>query len=1309
MFPVKRKRDSDHQDPMLRKQGHSKIKNPLELETQIEELQPIQQVLDDKVKAWQETQAQNILNDQSLSQEQKEAKLFAMEFHSSINKETQFLTTEKKKFVLDFIDWLQYQDPTDTTSPAYVRGIEEGLARLGATHRREPLDVKGKEEWLTNYIDKKQKYSRALLKLRMGPHSTHTWDLHDAWLYYKYILRGEKCPDDGFLDDFDSYFYNKWKNSPPPNNPGGLGGWSKGGGRYKGAPDERGGGYPPQGGGQIKHDEEQIPYSRGPQEQMEPEEYQQPQEPAVAARRAAELKREEGEEEQKLAKNTGDVQPKVDVVADAAEDDVAVKKEEPEDEEPKVDIKKEIDDRFDDLEKKLTKLIKEINTGDFYYGARTAANVTRANRKLDEISKTTANLATGQAQTNNKVIGLQNAVGTLAKQMKDLQKSMVKPPAAPVVVPPTTTAVAQVPEQPQEPRADEPMEVDTAVTKNDVLDLTDKIDNLSNIVLGLQENVGNLINKPPAPPPVVDLTGLEQTLSTHFRAGELENKVNSQVTQNRLQELSKGVQDMLDEYRKQVQQEEDKGKGKEVASPSSQGTVGPQLTGIQNTLADIESRLGIIEAESDKTIDIGRMEQAIKDLRSIMNSSSSASGASGLTEGDKLSIIEGVAERINKEGFSEAEKTQLAAAVAKEMVDKGFNGYQLKQWADTIAKSNNTLHDKTIRALTSAFRDSHIENLNRLQNTLQQEAEGLAYIRTYFMNEAKTGLGAQQKEELDKLITATRQKMNALQTQADSIRTQVEEINRNGITEKNAHAIQALNEPRDQTSLGRALMTASQQPGFEPESFFNTMSLVNVGKWMGIAAKDYAVGTVKDVTTIASDVVGALNTARKGIAEKLEPGKKMDVAREYLSNTISNMGLPSGSPEANMHVARGIGLGHAISNEEVDRNVEVFHETASRGVIRNNAVRQLRPEPPSPEPERQQPSVTVPQRVPEQQPPVRQPPPPTTTETPSSMEEAMEAARRQYMEIAGQEMPPEMQDTLSRQSSPAKVQQLVKRILRDRRKEDQHKQDVYNASMKTLQEVLEVIPGETKFAAMGLDKISMTFHDIAANISNISDMKQKVEVLERIKRDSDATMKKFRTAAIPRVIPKMVEFLERQGITASGRTGLSAESLTLGNNLLLPYLNLEKRVGFIINEQYEAARAKYADPDQPLPEKSMKDVKKDVAAGLPRDLITLVNHVFKLPQSADREAMRQGTYTGIGPLRRPVSIPGIEAVRLAARFYTEFDNYIRSIGADNRDFVELLMESGSASLESQVQTAKTQHPRRQAQVQEKNILKGRRR
>lgn len=250
MFPAKKDKNGN---PLGQKWKYTNP-NPVEAERLTKELSPLQLVLDKKLEEWTNRQWDLINRESGLSEEQKIARIHAVEFHNSINKQTEFMTNEKRQFVLDFIDWLQYRDPTDADDPRYVRDIEKNLKKLGATCRNGPLEVKGKEEWLTQYVDKKQAYSKEILKLRMGPHNAREWTLHDAWLYYKFILRGQKIPDEGFLDDFDDYFYNKFKTDPLPRGPDGRGGWSKGRGQW---------GQDGGGGGQQKHDEEFLEGHKG--------------------------------------------------------------------------------------------------------------------------------------------------------------------------------------------------------------------------------------------------------------------------------------------------------------------------------------------------------------------------------------------------------------------------------------------------------------------------------------------------------------------------------------------------------------------------------------------------------------------------------------------------------------------------------------------------------------------------------------------------------------------------------------------------------------------------------------------------------------------------------------------------------------------------------------------------------------------------------------------------------------------------------------------------------------------------------------
>ena len=102
MFPLKRKGDGGlGKDPVVQKKG--KIYNPIQQEKYIEELQPIQSLLDSKIEEWTRVQGENIRMDPLLSSEQRTARLHAMEFHANINKYTEFLTNEKKEFTIGYL------------------------------------------------------------------------------------------------------------------------------------------------------------------------------------------------------------------------------------------------------------------------------------------------------------------------------------------------------------------------------------------------------------------------------------------------------------------------------------------------------------------------------------------------------------------------------------------------------------------------------------------------------------------------------------------------------------------------------------------------------------------------------------------------------------------------------------------------------------------------------------------------------------------------------------------------------------------------------------------------------------------------------------------------------------------------------------------------------------------------------------------------------------------------------------------------------------------------------------------------------
>lgn len=212
MWPLKRKRAAFDHDALRHKSGISM--NPLQKEGQTPNLEAHPDYLKKQLKEWKEKREHEIARS-AVSAEEKQAQLIALQFQVEMDEKQLFLDTENEKFVKEFIKWLQYRDPVNRRDEYYVRGTEAELAKYGATVRKGPLIVKGSEEWLNAYVDKASKYQKQLLKLRMGPHNAYEWNLYDAWLYYKYILHGHALTTEGYLNDFDAYFYHKWEQGIP--------------------------------------------------------------------------------------------------------------------------------------------------------------------------------------------------------------------------------------------------------------------------------------------------------------------------------------------------------------------------------------------------------------------------------------------------------------------------------------------------------------------------------------------------------------------------------------------------------------------------------------------------------------------------------------------------------------------------------------------------------------------------------------------------------------------------------------------------------------------------------------------------------------------------------------------------------------------------------------------------------------------------------------------------------------------------------------------------------------------------------------
>lgn len=205
MFPVKRKREEDHQNPYLSKKQHGK--DYLTLEKQLPDLQARKEFLKQKMDEWYNNKRTQITGDTTLTSEEKTAQLTALDFDYFKEEKVEFLETTNEEFVKDFIDWLQYKDPTDRGNPKYVRHKEAELGKYGATVRREALNLTGQKEWLNGFVYKKDALKRKLAVLYGGPNKWFNWNLYHGWLFYKYVLRGVDGSDEKmFLSDIQDLY-----------------------------------------------------------------------------------------------------------------------------------------------------------------------------------------------------------------------------------------------------------------------------------------------------------------------------------------------------------------------------------------------------------------------------------------------------------------------------------------------------------------------------------------------------------------------------------------------------------------------------------------------------------------------------------------------------------------------------------------------------------------------------------------------------------------------------------------------------------------------------------------------------------------------------------------------------------------------------------------------------------------------------------------------------------------------------------------------------------------------------------------------
>ena len=222
MFPVKRRREQDHENPYTSKKGHGK--DFLSLERQNPHLEAPKDYLKDRLDNWYEAKRMEIMETPGVSNIQKQSMLIALDFDYFKEEKTSINNEENEEFVKDFIKWLRYEDPDNRSDPRYVRDKEAELGKYGATVRKGPLNLMGQKDWLNTFVYKKDALKRKLATLYGGPNRYHNWHLYHGWLFYKYILRGVKGEDEkSFLSDIQNlYNFEKRLEEPASKRPSGY-------------------------------------------------------------------------------------------------------------------------------------------------------------------------------------------------------------------------------------------------------------------------------------------------------------------------------------------------------------------------------------------------------------------------------------------------------------------------------------------------------------------------------------------------------------------------------------------------------------------------------------------------------------------------------------------------------------------------------------------------------------------------------------------------------------------------------------------------------------------------------------------------------------------------------------------------------------------------------------------------------------------------------------------------------------------------------------------------------------------------------
>lgn len=850
----------------------AKLLNPLEREAEIPDLQPIQRVLDDKLKRWQDQQGKIIAYDPVLTKDQKKARLMALEFHSNINRETEFLTNEKKEFVLDFIDWLNYRDPTNAKDPRYVRDTEQALGKLGATVRTEPLDVQGKNEWLGEFIDKKSKFNRAILRLRLGPHSTHTWDLYDAYLYYKYILRGEKCPDNGFLDDFDNYFMHKWKPDPNPRPMGPSGGWDKGYGRYGGDPDE--------GGGQERADEEFIPSSKGPMPGMKPEEYQQPNEPGEDAKQEMEIKKEKIEEQEEFM-NEGEVEDNNGVAPppDDASDD-AVKGITPEQiKEIIADVNKGITEKIGSLDDTIKTLEKQTNEDMIKLAMFVDTTMATAMDNFAQMIKSMQGLqppppAPGAVAPSASPVDLDPILTRLGDLEKKLMDKLGQQPPAPPAPPPSSSPAQQEPNQYQKeivrllkegalkkgsgtapPPPSQPPPPPPDVSK-DIAAITTKLNDIMTMMKQNQDQ-SQVVSPPAAAPPAaappeapsMDLTNIETglgTLTTKVDAiiDDIQNSAKdasmANITASGLTNAIAATQGMI----KKLEEKIDKMPGTVADSMSPPAPVEPldlsqlatkeDIQGIRETLTKIQTEIQTAPQSPD---------------------------------------IDKIAQQIN--ALSTEQAQEVAEATARSMIRQGVNGEELNKLANSLAAKNAESADKLMKAITDDFNTQYMARLKELQEAIKAHSDALTNMQNMYQSDLNT-MSEGAKNDLVAFARDTEAAVNQLRNFTNYTMTQMRGLS-NGFSPSNAALHQVIKDLDDlntnvtkvQSGLNNGTLV-SDGPSKTALAQAATIYTLNklAGFWQGTKTVGSATGSA--IGTVASGTVSALGYGAQGTVSAIK-------------------------------------------------------------------------------------------------------------------------------------------------------------------------------------------------------------------------------------------------------------------------------------------------------------------------------------------------------------------------------------------------------------------------------------------------------